>query len=116
MDNRGCERAWLWGNRIGGILICLFVAMFSLDMIGGGRTLSETLVGLFWHNIPTYFLLAILLISWRWEILGSLLYVLAAVAIIVVFGFGAAAISMPLVVLALSMFLHSQLAKKEALF
>ena len=50
--------------------------MFSLDIFGNGYNLWETLLGLFMHNIPTFILLVILIISWKREWLGAIVFAL----------------------------------------
>jgi hypothetical protein len=49
----------------------------SLDIFGNGYTFWETVVGLFMHNIPVFVLLIILIISWKYEIIGGISFVLA---------------------------------------
>ncbi len=39
----------------------------------------ETILGLFMHNIPVFVLLVVLLISWKREIVGGIVFTLAGV-------------------------------------
>jgi len=66
-----------WTPRVASILFILFLAMFSLDIFGQGYSFSETVVGLLMHNIPSFILLIILLISWKYEIVGGIAFILA---------------------------------------
>ena len=69
---------WLyWTPRILSILFLLFLAMFSLDVFGNGYTFWQTLVGLFMHNIPVFILAILLWISWKREIIASVVFILA---------------------------------------
>lgn len=69
---------WLfWTPRILAILFILFLAMFSLDIFGNNYTFWETVLGLFMHNIPALILLAILIISWKHELVGAIAFALA---------------------------------------
>lgn len=51
--------------------------MFSLDVFEPGLTAGEIIRGLFMHNIPALFLLIILIISWKHEIVGGITFILA---------------------------------------
>jgi len=42
-----------------------------------------TIVGLFMHNIPAFILLIILIVSWKREIVGGVVFILAGIAYIV---------------------------------
>jgi hypothetical protein len=83
-----------WVPRILAILFILFLAMFSLDVFEEGRTWQQIAIGLFMHNIPVLVLAAVLVISWKREIVGGvafimagLLYVALIVALILANGF-----------------------------
>lgn len=66
-----------WSPRILGLLFVLFLMMFSLDVFGEGLSVSQVIIGLFIHNIPALFLLIILIISWKYEIVGGVVFILA---------------------------------------
>jgi hypothetical protein len=66
-----------WTPRILGIIFVIFLMMFSLDVIKPGLTLWQILVGLFKHNIPALILLFALIISWKREIVGGIVFILA---------------------------------------
>lgn len=66
-----------WAPRILSILFLLFLAMFSLDVFSMGLGFWETIAGLFMHNIPVFILLVILLVSWKHEIVGGVVFILA---------------------------------------
>lgn len=68
-----------WTPRILAIIFILFLALFSLDVISPEFTLLQIAVGLFMHNIPVFILLAVLLISWKYEIVGGVVFILAGV-------------------------------------
>lgn len=71
-----------WAPRILGIIFILFLMMFSLDIFEPGRTIQQIVIGLFMHNIPALFLLIILLLSWKYEIIGGIVFILAGLAYI----------------------------------
>ncbi len=62
-----------WTPRIASIAFILFLALFSLDIFDMKLGFWGTVAGLFMHNIPSLVLLAVLLISWKYEIVGELL-------------------------------------------
>lgn len=66
-----------WTPRILSILFLLFLAMFSLDIFDGNYGFWGTILGLFMHNIPVFILTAILVISWKHEIVGGIAFILA---------------------------------------
>jgi len=72
-----------WAPRILSIAMLCFMAMFSLDIFGNNYTFWQTVVGLFMHNIPVFVLLAVLLVSWKHEIVGGIMFNLAGVLYII---------------------------------
>ncbi len=66
-----------WTPRIASIIFLLFLAMFSLDIFDANYDFWGTVVGLFMHNIPVFILLIILIISWKYEIVGGIAFILA---------------------------------------
>lgn len=51
--------------------------MFSLDIFEPGLTVWQIIIGLFIHNIPALILLIFLIISWKHEIVGGIVFILA---------------------------------------
>lgn len=68
-----------WLPRILGILFTLFISMFALDAFGGGVPFFEAVAGFLIHLLPTYIVIAILLIAWKWEWIGGILFILAGI-------------------------------------
>jgi hypothetical protein len=66
-----------WIPRILTILLILFVMLFSLDVFNGKHTFWEYVGGFLIHNIPAGILLITLIISWRYEIVGAIVYIAA---------------------------------------
>jgi hypothetical protein len=69
-----------WVPRILTILAILFMMMFSLDMIGENIPLGKKLLGLLIHNLPALILAAILVVAWKKELIGGLLFIVAFIA------------------------------------
>lgn len=72
-----------WAPRVLSILFILFLAMFSLDVFEGGRGFWETALAFLMHNIPVFILTAVLIISWKYEIVGGIVFILAGLLYIV---------------------------------
>lgn len=66
-----------WMPRIISIAFILFLMLFSLDVFEGNYGFWGTIVGLFMHNIPALILLVIVIISWKYELVGAITFILA---------------------------------------
>ena len=65
-----------WLPRILCILAILFVSMFALDAFAPGLTIWQQLGAFFMHLIPSFVLLAFLIIAWKWEFIGGIIFTL----------------------------------------
>ncbi len=63
-----------WTPRILSIVFILFLAMFSLDIFDGNYGFWGTILGLIMHNIPAFILAAVVIISWKHELLGAIVF------------------------------------------
>lgn len=63
-----------WTPRILGICMILFLALFSLDVIGMSDDPLQVALGMLVHNIPSILLIVLLLVSWKWELVGGIIY------------------------------------------
>ncbi len=72
-----------WTPRVLSIIFIVFLALMSLDVFSLGLGFWQTVVGLFIHNIPALILLAVLLVSWRYEIVGGIVFILAGLLYII---------------------------------
>lgn len=79
---------WLfWTPRLLGILYAIFISLFALDVFGVGYGFWETIVALLIHLIPTGLVLVALILAWRWEWTGSVLFpLLGALYLIMAWG------------------------------
>jgi len=71
------SRFLLWTPRVLGILFILFIGMFALDVFQENHGFWSSVLLFLVHLIPSYILLAILLLCWRWPAAGLLYIVLA---------------------------------------
>jgi len=70
-----------WLPRIICILAILFVSMFALDSFAPDLTIWQQLGAFFMHLIPTFVLLAILIIAWKWELIGGIIFMLIGIGL-----------------------------------
>jgi len=68
-----------WTPRILSIIFICFLALFSLDVFSPELTFWQIVLGLFMHNIPVLILLVVLIISWKYEIVGGIVFILAGI-------------------------------------
>ena len=73
-----------WAPRILAIIFILFLSLFSLDIFDMKLSFWGTILGLFMHNIPSIILTIILIISWKYEIVGGIAFILAGLLYIAV--------------------------------
>lgn len=69
------DRLWHWLPRILAIVGIFFLSIFALDVFGEHNNALEIAVGLFMHLIPSYILLAVTLLAWRYGVTGGLLFI-----------------------------------------
>jgi hypothetical protein len=75
---------WIyWTPRILSIIFILFLALFSLDIFDSCNGLLNCAGGLFMHNIPVIILAILLWISWKYEIVGAVTFILAGIVYII---------------------------------
>ncbi len=70
-----------WLPRIICILAILLVSMFALDAFEPGRTIWQQLGAFAIHLIPSYILLAFLIIAWKWELIGGIMFMVIGLAL-----------------------------------
>ncbi len=72
-----------WLPRILGILFVLFISIFALDAFGEGIPFMEAVVGFLIHLVPTYIMIAILIIAWKRVLVGGILFILSGLFYII---------------------------------
>lgn len=61
------------------ILAILFISMFALDSFAPHLTIWQQIGRFLIHLIPTYILVALLIIAWKWELIGGILFILLGI-------------------------------------
>ncbi len=77
------SRFFYWSPRILSILFLLYLAVFSLDVFDENLGFWGTVLGLFMHNLPSLILLIVLIISWKYELVGGIAFILAGLLYII---------------------------------
>jgi len=63
-----------WIPRILCILAILFLTMFGLDEFDGKHTFWQEMFGFFMHSIPSLVLAGLLIVAWKWELTGGIIF------------------------------------------
>jgi len=61
------KKVLYWAPRVSCIAFALFLSLFAMDVFGEGLGFWRTLFALFMHLIPTFVVLLILALAWRWN-------------------------------------------------
>jgi hypothetical protein len=70
-----------WTARILCILAILFVSLFALDSFSSERTFWQNVTALLMHLVPSFVLLALLIIAWKWERTGGTILTIVGLAL-----------------------------------
>jgi hypothetical protein len=77
------RRVLYWTPRALCIAFALFLAVFSLDVFSDGRGFWQTLFALAMHNIPSALIVAMLVVAWRREWIGTVLFAAAGLSYVI---------------------------------
>jgi hypothetical protein len=69
-----------WIPRILTIVSILFMTMFSFDVFGGNESFGMKMLGFLMHNIPVLIMIVVLIIAWKWELAGGILFIVASIS------------------------------------
>jgi hypothetical protein len=68
-----------WLPRIISILAILFISLFAADSFAPGLTIWQQLGDFFMHLIPSFILIALLVIAWKWELIGGIIFTIIGI-------------------------------------
>jgi len=83
--NKTIKNVLFWTPRFMGILFVLFLSLFSLDVFDMELGFWETLLAWLIHSIPSVVLLVALVLAWKWEWIGALIFIGWAILYLVAF-------------------------------
>jgi hypothetical protein len=72
-----------WAPRVLCIVTAMFISLFALDVFNEGQGFWGTAVALLMLLIPTFLILVLLLVSWRREWIGGIIFILLGVLYVV---------------------------------
>jgi len=64
-----------WAPRILGLSAISFISLFALDSFEAGRPLTTQLLHFAQHLTPSFILLALLALAWKWEKIGGIAFI-----------------------------------------
>ena len=68
-----------WIPRVLCILAILFISMFALDSFDPRLTIWQQIGGFLIHLVPSYILVAVLIVAWKWELIGGIIFILVGI-------------------------------------
>ena len=77
------KRFIFWTPRILGILFTIFTSLFALDVFENNYGFWDTFLALIMHLIPTMIVALIVIIAWKWELVGAILFISLALFYII---------------------------------
>ncbi len=66
-------RALTWTPRILCILAILFISLFALDSFSSEHSFWQNLGDFLIHLIPSFVMLVVLIVAWKWEKVGGII-------------------------------------------
>ncbi len=78
------KKALYWAPRIICILAILFVSLFALDAFDSSFSIWQQIGGFLIHLVPSFILLGLLILAWKYEYIGGIILVLIGLVFSVV--------------------------------
>ena len=70
---------FIWIPRVLTIFFILFISIFALDVFEGDASVIEKIGGLLIHLIPSFVLVAVLIVFWKRPLVSGILFILAGI-------------------------------------
>ena len=77
------KRLLYWTPRVFTILFAIFISLFALDVFSEGKGFWETVLNLLLHLVPMAIIVGVLVLSWRREWIGAIIYVALAILYVI---------------------------------
>lgn len=74
-------RVFHWLPRIICILAILFVSLFALDSFAPGLSIWQQVGGFLISLIPSFILIALLIVAWKWELIGGIIFIVTGLVL-----------------------------------
>lgn len=72
--NKTLKKTMYWTPRAAAILFVLFLSLFAMDVFEMDLSVGETIIGLLIHLIPTFLMTIAIILAWRWEWIGAVIF------------------------------------------
>jgi len=69
-------KIFYWSPRVLCILAILFVSLFALDAFSPELSIWQQIGGFLIHLIPSFILLALLILAWKREFIGGIIFII----------------------------------------
>lgn len=69
------RRLLYWTPRVICILFAAFISLFAADVFSESRGIGQIVLALLMHLIPTFVMVAVLIVTWRREWIGGILFI-----------------------------------------
>ena len=80
------QTLWLtWTPRVLAIAYALFLALFGLDVFDGSAPLWQEFLGFLIHSVPTFIIIALTVVAWKWRDIGGLVFIILDLAFVLFF-------------------------------
>ena len=76
--NTSIKLVLFWTPRVLCILFAMFLSLFAFDVFSEGYGFWQTILALLIHLVPVYIVVIALVIAWRWEWVGAILFITLA--------------------------------------
>ena len=70
-----------WIPRIICMLAILFISMFAADAFAPELTIWQQLAAFLMHLIPSFILIALLIVAWKWELIGGVIFTVIGIVL-----------------------------------
>ena len=74
-----------WLPRVLALAGAIFLALVAFDVFGSDAGIWEELLCFLIHLAPTYVILTALIVAWRWELLGGILFIVLGLLFVLMF-------------------------------
>lgn len=65
-----------WLPRILCVAAIFFISLFALDAFAPGLTFWQQIGAFLIHLVPSFILCALLILAWKWELIGGIIFIL----------------------------------------
>lgn len=78
---RNSSKTYYWLPRLLCITAILFISIFALDAFSPELTFWQQIDGFFIHLIPSFILLSLLILAWKRELIGGIIFLIIGIGL-----------------------------------